>query len=144
MGINWFSILSYFLNVKYFLIKNIQTLDINKNINSPILTFFVCLGIYLFIQIAITLIFVPEKLRYPSYIGCLIYVICLLTFWYLNLLVKPNNFNGMRPFINGNYTALVATCLFGMEGTTSFFAIRSSMQKKSSFYIVRPSFIIIK
>lgn len=133
---NWIAILSYFLNVKNFLVKTIETAS-TGSINHTLITFLVSLGIFLFIQIVISLIFVPEKLKYPSYVGCVILALCVFTFWYLNLLSSPNNFNNMKAFIDGSYMSLAAKSFFGVESITSYFVMRSSMKKKSSFYSVR-------
>ena len=136
MGQNVTALLSYFLSVRNFLLANLNHL-LNYDKDNLLIRVSISAIMFFLVQLCIALLLVPEKLKYPSYVGCSVMVFCLCTFWYLNLLTRPNNYNKMRAVLGGDLMNLAANSFFGMESITVYFAIRSSMAKKSSFdYVI--------
>ena len=123
--LNLFVIIINTLNFSKFLQFDLKKIIFIENI------FFYKLITILIFLIIIYFILEPEKLKYPSYIGFIIYILALLIMWYYNFKLKKTkniniNFINIKtiPFFIGNN-------LYSIESIGTIFTIRATMRKRS-------------
>ena len=102
-------------------------------------------GVFMILlQVVIFLTFVPEKLKYASYFGCVILSVCLVSFWGLNTFTPSKRTTPAKPFISQNTLVLAANVLDSFEASHSYFAIRSSMKSRSEFLkVLKIAFFVV-
>lgn len=133
----------YFKNTKEYFVHLVLMLDPALG-GSRLTAFLVWLALYVFLVVVIILVFVPERLKYPSIIGCLIISVCFLTFWGNNFFTPLDNLSLVKPVVWDNLFPLISTSAFCFEGLFGYFAVRSSMKSKSQFSsMLRTSFVIL-
>lgn len=139
---NIFLLVLYLKNTKEYLLSLL--LANHPNLHSvSFLPRIIWFFLFLFIQISIFFLLVPEKLKYPSYIGCVILVLCFVSFWANNLLIPPHKNLDMKPAIWGNAFSFFSNSLTSFESAHGFFPIRSTMKNRGRFKSVLSSSFVV-
>ena len=122
----------YYKNAKEYFVHMLK-LWVPGTKDSRLVPFAVWLALCVLLMIAIRLVFVPERLKFPSLIGCAIILLCFWVFWANNFLTPLGNLSGVKPVVWGNLFPLLSASAYCYEGLIGYFPVRSSMKDKSKF-----------
>lgn len=88
----------------------------------------------------------PEKLRYPSYFGVLVLVLCLLSFWYKNGITykQLENKPKIPLFLFSGLDNFIGNQLYALEAIGTLFTVRSTLKKRKNMqFVLHFSFVLI-
>ena len=122
---------TYFKNTKQYILHQLHLLVPSSE--KGYVEFLVWLGLFLLLQLFVFLVFVPERLKYPSLIGCAIIFLIFGVFWAYNVSGPMDGLSSARPFVLENAFPLISSSITCYEGFYGYFAARSSMNRKSDF-----------
>ena len=84
--------------------------------------------ILIFVLLLLICFITPEKLKLPSIISFFFIIIIIIALWIKTCTLGFENSSNVRPIIYSNWASLVGNVFYSVEGISSVFTIRSSMQ----------------
>lgn len=130
-----------FINLSRFLFRYIPDLFDHK--------FFEPLELYKVIILLLVIVMVvcfthPEQLKIPAMFSFIMIISIIVCLWIRAGMTGLENSDNLDPFIGGNWFMLIGNVFYSIEGISSIFTIRSSMEVPSKMKSVSHFLMIFK